>query len=118
VVTAAVIGLVHTATGVLGVILTHLGLTEVIDFFRNGSYSQLRQSYGEIVRIAGVFPEASAYAGYAFTWFVFNFECWLRDVKARWTGPAGLALLLILVFSTSGSAYVALAGYGALLALR
>jgi hypothetical protein len=68
--------------------------------------------------MSGIFPEASFYASYAFVWFVFLFECWMRGVQSRRTGPAAIALLLILVFSTSGSAYLSLAAYGALLILR
>jgi hypothetical protein len=117
-VTAAIMGWTHVILGVVGVILTNLGLNFVFDFFRNGSYAQLEQSYGGLVRIAGVFPEASAYAAFGFAWFVFNFECWVRDVQPKWTGSAAVALFLILILSTSGSAYVSLAGYSVLFALR
>jgi hypothetical protein len=103
---------------VLGVALATVGLGQVLDVFRNGSYGQLEQNYNGMIRIAGVFPEASAYASYAFVWLVFTFECWMRDLQPRRTGPAAIALLAILVFSTSGSAYVSLAGYAVLLILR
>ena len=115
---ACIIGWAHAAFGVIGVILTNIGQGDLLNFFRNGSYGQLEQSYNGMVRISGIFPEASYYASYAFVWFVFLFECWMRGVQARRTGPAAVALLLILIFSTSGSAYLSLAGYGALLVLR
>lgn len=115
---ACIIGWVHAAFGVLGVILTNMGQGALLNFFRNASYGQLEQSYNGMVRISGIFPEASYYASYAFVWFVFLFECWMRGVQARRTGPAAVALLLILIFSTSGSAYLSLAVYGALLVLR
>ena len=116
--TACLIAWVHVAFGLLGVALATVGLGQVLDVFRNGSYGQLEQNYNGIIRIAGVFPEASAYASYAFVWLVFTFECWMRDLQPRRTGPAAIALLAILVFSTSGAAYVSLAGYATLLALR
>jgi hypothetical protein len=116
--TACLIAWVHVAFGVLGVALATFGLGHVLDIFRNGSYGQLEQSYNGMIRIAGVFPEASAYASYAFVWLVFTFECWMRDLQPRRTGPAAIALLTILVFSTSGAAYVSLAGYGVLLVVR
>ena len=116
--TACLIGCTHAAFGVLGVVLTNLGLGEILNFFRNGSYGQLEQSYNGMVRITGIFPEASFYASYAFVWFVFAFECWMRDVRTRSTGPTAVVLLMILVFSTSGGAYLSLAAYGALLVLR
>ncbi|HVK42831.1 MAG TPA: hypothetical protein VM471_10160 [Phenylobacterium sp.] len=115
---ACIIAWVHATFGVLGVILTNMGLGDLLNFFRNGSYGQLEQSYNGMVRMSGIFPEASYYASYAFVWFVFLFECWMRDVQPRRTGPAAIALLLILIFSTSGSAYLSLAAYGALLVLR
>ncbi len=116
--TACVIGWTHAAFGVLGVVLTNLGLGEIMNFFRNGSYGQLEQSYNGMVRITGIFPEASFYASYAFVWFVFVFECWMRDIRTRSTGPTAVVLLMILVFSTSGGAYLSLAAYGVLLVLR
>ena len=115
---ACIIAWAHATFGVLGVVLTNLGHGDLLNFFRNGSYGQLEQSYNGMVRISGIFPEASYYASYAFIWFVFVFECWMRDVQPRRTGPAAIALLLILIFSTSGSAYLSLGVYGALLVLR
>jgi hypothetical protein len=108
----------HAFFGVLGVVLTNVGLDGVLDVFRNGSHAQLEQSYNGMVRMTGVFPEASYYASYAFTLFVFTFECWMRDVRPRQTGPAALALLAVLIFSTSGSGYLSLGAYGGLMVLR
>ncbi|HEY9233867.1 MAG TPA: hypothetical protein VIP08_02435 [Phenylobacterium sp.] len=109
---------IHAAFGVLGVVLTNIGLGEVLNIFRNGSAAQLEQSYNGLVRMTGVFPEPSYYASYAFGLFVFAFECWMRDIRPRQTGSAALVLLAVLVFSTSGSAYVSLAVYSALMVIR
>lgn len=116
--TICLMGWVHAGFGVLGIILTNVGLGDVLNIFRNGSAAQLEQSYNGMVRMTGVFPEPSYYASYAFALFVFTFECWIRDVRPRMTGPAALALLAVLIFSTSGSGYLALGAYSGLMVLR
>lgn len=90
--------------GVAGAILT---------FFRNANYAQLDEEVGGFLRISGIQPEPSSFAIFGLVWFVFMFECWSLKVRPRRTGPIALALLLILIASTSSSAYVGLAGYGA-----
>lgn len=116
--TFCLMGWVHVGFGVLGIVLTNLGLGDVLNVFRNGSAAQLEQSYNGMVRMTGIFPEPSYYAAYAFALFVFTFECWIRDVRPRMTGPTALILLAALIFSTSGSAYLSLAVYSALMVAR
>jgi len=116
--TVCFMGWAHAFFGVLGVILTNIGLGDVLNVFRNGSHAQLEQSYNGMVRMTGIFPEASFYASYAFTLFVFAFECWMRDVRPRMTGVTALVLLAVLIFSTSGSGYLSLGAYGALMIVR
>jgi hypothetical protein len=116
--TGIVIGWLHVATGLFGAVARGTPAALAVDFFRNGNYAQTDQSYGNFARISGIMPEPSAYALFAFAWFVFLTECWWRDVLPRRTGPVALALLLVLAASTSSTAYVALAGYGAILAVR
>lgn len=83
----------------------------VFEIFRNGKYAQLDNAYGSFVRIRGVFPEASAYANVAFALFVLNAELWYRSIRSRATGLAACALALTMLFSTSSTAYVGMAGY-------
>jgi hypothetical protein len=111
------LGCVHVAFGVADMIFYPLNI-DVLDFFRNGNYAQLSQETSGFHRIAGVFPEASAYAAYGFMLLVFNTELWLRGIVSRWSGAAALALGLVLFIGTSSSAYVGLAGYALILALR
>jgi hypothetical protein len=111
VLTACVLIWVHTGCGFLGQFVD-------LGFLRNGSYAQLDQEAAGFVRITGLFPEPSAFAGYGFVWLVFACELWLRDVRPRLTGPAALALALILFASTSSTAYVGFAGYSVVLAAR
>ncbi len=112
------VGWIHVVTGVYGAIARGKPIAIVIDVFRNGNYAQTDQFYGYMARISGIMPEPSAYALFAFAWFVFLAECWWRDVMPRRTGPIALALLLILCASTSSTSYAGLAGYGAIVSLR
>lgn len=115
---AAVVALVHAALGVLSVLIKGTPSEVILEFFRNGSYAQLDHVYRGFVRMTGISPEASGYGTFGVTWFVFNFECWLRGVQTRWTGPAALVLLVVLAFSTSSLAYLGLMSYAAFVILR
>lgn len=116
--TMAVVGLLHAATGVIGVVGKGTAVETALALFRNGSYAQLDHSYRGFVRMAGLWPEASGFAWFALNWFVFLFECWLRRVDPRWTGPATFALGAALLCSTATTAYVGLTTYGALVVAR
>lgn len=111
-------GLAHVALGVVALLMTVLGLGELIWVIRNGNYAQLEQSYAGLIRVAGFFPETSGYAGYGVPLMVLCCEMWLRDIRPRLSGLAALALLVILTMSTSSTAYVGIAAYGLILAVR
>lgn len=112
------IGIIHAVTGILGVAAHGTPVDAVLGFFRNSTYATLDHEYKGFIRMNGVWPEASAFAAFAVTWFAFNFECWLRRLETRYTGPATLLLGIAVVASTSSTAYVGLAMFGMLLALR
>lgn len=114
----AAIGMVHAVLGFAGIAVKNTPANVIFDFFRNGSYAQLDHEWNGFVRMNGLWPEASSFASFAVVWFVFNFECWLRGVEPRRTGPAALLLGLALVVSTSSSAYVGLALFGAIMIVR
>ncbi len=116
--TGVAIGWIHVATGIFGALVRGRPFSLAVDFFRNGSYAQTDQFYGGFARISGIMPEPSSYAIFAFAWFAFLTECWWRDVLPRRTGPIALVLFLMLMASTSSTAYAGLAGYGAILFLR
>jgi hypothetical protein len=108
---AVAISWIHIFFGVAGAFLTNYGGAEIIKVFRNATYAELVQDEAGLTRLSGVFPEPSAYAAYAFGWFVFMTELWLRDVAPRiaFVTAAGLALMLIACTSSSG--YASLAVY-------
>jgi hypothetical protein len=112
------ISAIHVFFGVLGVVLSSAGAGWVLDVFRNATYAQVSQDIQGFVRINGIFPEPSSYCAYAFVWLVFMTELWQRNVRPSLTGPAAIALALVLMASTSSTAYVSLGLYGAVLALR
>lgn len=117
-ITAVVIIAIHVFFGIYDAVLGRTALGALTAFFRNGSYAQLDQSFGGIVRIKGIAPEPSAYASYGAIWFVFASELWLRDIRPRATGIAAAIMGLVLVASTSSTAYVALAFYAGFLVCR
>lgn len=112
------IALVHAITGILGVVLAGTPWDSFVDFLRNGSYAQLRQQAGSIVRISGIAAEPSVFAAFGMVWLIFALELWLRNIQPRRTGFAALLLAAVLLASTSSTAYVAIAGYGLILAAR
>ena len=116
--TLAIVGMAHAITGFASVALKGTPAEVVLLVFRNGAYAQLDHSYLGFVRMTGVFPEASTFANYGLVLFVFTFECWLRRIDPRWTGPAAALLGTALALSTSSTAYAGLPAYGAVILLR
>ncbi|MDF8333384.1 hypothetical protein [Novosphingobium cyanobacteriorum] len=116
--TMAVVGMLHALIGFTSVAAKGTPIADVLNIFRNANYAQLDHSWKGFVRMTGIWPEASSYAAFAMTWFVFNFECWLRRVDGRFTGPAALLLAMALVFSTASTAYVGLPIYFAFVIMR
>jgi len=116
--TAVIIAVVHASLGFLSIAVAGTPFAFIIEFFRNGHYAQLDQSLGGINRMNGIWPEASAFAGYGSAWCIFMTELWLRDVRPRATGRAAALLGTALLVSTSSTAYVALGGYSVILVAR
>lgn len=116
--TLAVVGMVHALTGFASLVIRGTPAEVVLAVFRNASYAQLDQSYNGFVRMTGLLPEASTFANYGLVLFVFSFECWLRRIDPRWTGPAAALLASALALSTSSTAYAGLPTYALILAVR
>jgi hypothetical protein len=101
----------HIAFGIVGVLARGTPFDSVLDLFRNSTYAQLDDTVGDIARMRGIFPEASEFAGFGFGFMVANAELWYRSIRSRATGAAALAMAVVLFFSTSSTAYAALAIY-------
>ncbi|WP_068084562.1 O-antigen ligase family protein [Novosphingobium rosa] len=115
---AIVVSWLHIVLGLMTALAAGTPLNAVFEVMRNGSYAQLDQSVSGFVRIRGFFPESSSYADFAFAYFTLNAELWYRSIWPRETGATALALAMLLVISTSSTAYLALAAYLGFFALR
>lgn len=112
------IGMAHVFTGLLGMAFAYAGHPELMDVIRNAGYEQVTQEIGGFARIAGTYAEPSVFSQFAFVWFVFAMELWLRNVKPRISGGTALAVACILMLSTSTTAYGSLFVYVFILGLR
>jgi len=108
----------HMTLGIISVVFANSLVMTFLNLFRNGNYAQLDQSVNGYVRMTGIMTEPSAFAGFGFIWAVFLIECWYRNVRPRVTGSLGLAMMLVLLASTSSTAYVSIAAYTGIFALR
>lgn len=108
----------HIATGVLDLASRGTPFDAILTVFRNGGYTPLDLSISGFIRIRGVLPEASSYAGLGFALFLANAELWYRSIRTRATGLVASALALLLILSTASTAYVALAAYGLFFVFR
>ncbi|WP_197732800.1 hypothetical protein [Paraburkholderia pallida] len=72
---------------------------------------------GGLVRISGTFSEASSFAGFTLQLFAFCINLWLLGFRPKLTGALTLCTGVLLLISTSGSAYVGMAGYAVVLLL-
>jgi hypothetical protein len=115
---AIVISWFHVFFGVAGAFLSNYGGADIIKVFRNATYAELSQDEAGLTRLAGVFPEPSAYAGYAFGWFVFMTELWLRNVATRWALATVVGLGAMLIACTSSTGYLSLAVYVLIMLVR
>jgi hypothetical protein len=109
---------IHALTGILDLALNAVHITGAFDFARTGAYAQLYQGVGGFHRISALCPEPSVYAALGSTYFVFMCELWLRSIWPKLTGPAALIMAIMLVMSTSSTAYIVILCYGALLLAR
>lgn len=116
--TAIWAGWIHIATGILDVLTRDTPAEVILSIFRNGNYAQVDHEVAGFLRIRGLLPESSSYAGLGFSLFVLNAELWYRSIRNRATGLAAAALALVLFFSTSSTAYVALGSYMLFFLLR
>jgi hypothetical protein len=108
----------HIGFGVVALLVRGTPLDTLLDVFRNSTYDQLDDTVSGIIRIRGIFPETSGFAGFGFGFFVANAELWYRSVRTRSTGAAALAMAAVLFFSTSSTAYAALAIYAVFCLVR
>lgn len=105
------VGWAHIALGLIAVAVRGTPADEVLELFRNSSYAFIDAEAGGFVRIRGIFPEASVYASFGFSFFVLYAELWYRSIRPAATGWLAFVMALILFFSTSSTAYLGLMVY-------
>jgi hypothetical protein len=85
---------------------------ELMSYIRNSTYQVLNlDEVSGFKRIIGSFVEASSFGYWTLGYFAFATSLWLSGIAPRITSCLSLLSFFALVFSTSSTAYVGLAGY-------
>jgi hypothetical protein len=100
----------NAALGLTDVIGKLVGMGDLLAPIRTADYNMLtEQTAGQFFRIMGAFPEPSGYAGGgALPALAFAFVDW-RSTGSRISLTIAVVLLMLLIFSTSSTAYAGLA---------
>ncbi|PXW27240.1 O-antigen ligase family protein [Paraburkholderia caballeronis] len=110
-----------TAIDVLAAVVeiaSHAVNVDVLHFVKTANYAMLDGSeLGGLMRITGTFPESSSYSACTVPLFAFTASLWLLGYKTRINALLALGSGLMLMLSTSATAYVGFAGYLAVLLL-
>lgn len=90
----------------------HLGFPKVLQYVRNAyALFDAYEGAGGLMRIHGTFPETSAFSSFSLPLFAFCFSLWLHKVRSFLSGSLAALLLLMLMISTSTTAYAGLLLY-------
>jgi hypothetical protein len=85
--------------------------TELLSFIRNANYTMMSdKEIAGFKRIVGSFVEASSFGSATLGYFAFTFKLWLLGINTRTMLTLSLLSFFALLFSTSTTAYVGLAG--------
>ncbi|WOH68041.1 hypothetical protein [Bradyrhizobium sp. BWA-3-5] len=102
----------NLAFGLLDLVTFMTNTGELMSFIRNSTYSIMSDTESAgFKRIVGSFVEASSFSYWTLGYFAFAIALWLHGVGGRLTLSLGILSFLALLFSTSTTAYVGLAGY-------
>jgi len=109
---------INCAAALLNLAERHLGLPSLLAIVRNAGYAILEGgNVGGLQRVSGTFAEASAFASFSLPLFAFSASLWRDGVRPAWTGTLALGLLLLLLISTSTTAYAGLCLYAGCITL-
>jgi hypothetical protein len=98
---------VNILFGFLDLVTASTGTQDLLKFIRNAQYTfHDEESVGNMRRIIGAWPEASAFAGTTLGPCAFTGMLWLSGRKPLVTGPLALVSLLFVIFSTSSTGLV------------
>jgi hypothetical protein len=107
----------NCAAALLEIAQFRLGLPALLDHVRTAySVYETYQFPGiALQRIQGTFPETSTFSAFSLPLFAFTVSLWIDGVRRTYSGAFAALLLVLLLLSTSSTAYVGLALYLALL---
>lgn len=98
---------VNIAFGFLDLITSATGTADLLSFIRNAQYTfHDEESVGDLRRIIGSWPEASAFANATLGAFGFTGMMWLCGRQPLLNGLLALMSLMFIVFSTSSTGLV------------
>jgi hypothetical protein len=97
----------NSVAGILNLIQSYTGIPTV-SLLKNANYALLDGQIGGLARISGMFPETSSYSQFTLTLLAATQTLWINNVYLSWSRRISLLSLLLLLLSTSGTAYVGL----------
>jgi hypothetical protein len=101
----------NLSMAVLDLLTYFTNTSELLSFIRNANYSLMSdKEMAGFKRIVGSFVEASSFGAATLGYFAFTWKLWLQGIKPRMMLTLSGLSLLALIFSTSTTAYVGLAG--------
>lgn len=107
--------LLDVAAALLEIIGHSAGL-DLLSFVKTANYTYFDGAeLGGLMRITGTFSEASAFSFFTLPLFAFNTILWLTGYRPKTAGVLAIATGMLLLLSTSATAYVGLGGYLAVL---
>jgi hypothetical protein len=103
--------LLDVLAGVADAVSHAVGI-DVLSSVKTAQFADLSgEEMAGLVRISGTFSETSAFSTFTLPLFVFCLNLWLVGWRPKLAGALAAATGAMLLLSTSGSAYVGLAGY-------
>jgi hypothetical protein len=106
-----VLAALNVLAGLLDIV-SHAAGIDALSVVKTAQFADLTgEEMGGLVRISGTFPETSAFSAFTMPLFVFCLNLWLVGYRSRLSGPLAVASGMLLLLSTSGTAYVGMGGY-------
>jgi O-Antigen ligase len=108
------LGALTCLAAVINLLEFYAGLPPILEYVRTADYAHFGsyEAAGTgLMRIAGTFSEASAFAAFILPLFAFSSTLWYFGERARIAGPIALGCFMLLAVSTSTTAYVGLTLY-------
>jgi hypothetical protein len=93
-------------------IASHKAGIDALSFVKTAQFADMTGvEMGGLVRISGTFSETSSFSGFTLPLFVFCLNLWFVGFRPRLSGVLAATTGVLLLLSTSGTAYVGLGGY-------